>query len=125
MENVFEHGYDRTHKKLLVQIVCEKRGETICLRIQDNGQGMPEEALKELKQEIKDAMQQESRIQMRKISYGIGVENTLLRMQPVFLENGLDLNCKIRRMDGFGVIMEITEGSVMEHEGLEDLDCGR
>lgn len=124
VENVFEHGYDRTHKKLLVQIVCEKRGETICLRIQDNGQGMPEEALKELKQEIKDAMQQESRIQMRKISYGIGVENTLLRMHLFFGERfGFEL--QNQENGGFCVIMEITEGSGMEHEGLEDLDCGR
>ena len=124
VENVFEHGYDRIHKKLLVQIVCEKRGETICLRIQDNGQGMPEEALKELKQETKDAMQQESRIQMRKISYGIGVENTLLRMHLFFGERfGFEL--QNQEHGGFCVIMEITEGSGMEHEGLEDLDCGR
>ena len=108
----------------MVQIVCEKRGETICLRIQDNGQGMPEEALKELKQEIKDAMQQESRIQMRKISYGIGVENTLLRMHLFFGERfGFEL--QNQENGGFCVIMEITEGSGMEHGGLENLDCGR
>ena len=52
------------------------------------------------------------------------MENTLLRMHLFFGERfGFEL--QNQENGGFCVIMEITEGSGMEHEGLEDLDCGR
>lgn len=104
VENVFEHAYSAEHISVHVMIKGYCRGERWYLEIQDDGRGMDEAAVRRLNEEIRECCSRVALSEAGENSYGIGVQNTILRL---FLFFGDDFTYSISKgdQDGINVVL--------------------
>ncbi|WP_227935600.1 sensor histidine kinase [Alkalihalobacillus deserti] len=98
IENYFKHGFDvRDHiGKLTVK--CKKKDQFLFISISDNGSGVPEERLKEIRQHLNEETNQ---------SLGgdsIGLKNIYERLKLYYCE---DLSFKLKNRDSGGFLITI------------------
>lgn len=86
VENIFEHAYSGEHPAIHVEIHGTYRDHCYIVEIRDNGQGMEEDALERLKEEIRVCCTRVQLSENREDTYGIGIQNTILRLVLSFGE---------------------------------------
>lgn len=103
VENVFEHAYNAGHPQIDTSIVCKRAEHSVEIQIRDNGQGMEQEALERLKKTMRERIEALECGRSDEMVYGIGIENTILRMYLFFdgkfqyeIENGREGGFSIR-----------------------------
>lgn len=109
VENMFEHAYNSQHRRIYAFVNCKKRGDCIEVIIQDDGQGMERERLEIMKDNIKKREKELNSGRAVDAVYGIGIENTILRMSLFFGERFL-YNLKNAENGGFCVEIRIGLG---------------
>lgn len=80
VENIFAHAYGPNHKTVHVRVGGHISGDRWYITIEDDGQGMPREQLLQLQEHIRTICAQILTGKREKRKYGIGVENTIMRL---------------------------------------------
>lgn len=109
VENMFEHAYDSRHRKVSAFVSCEERKRCIEIIIRDDGQGMEENALERMKENIRKRQKELGSGRATDAVYGIGIENTILRMS-LFFGNRFLYNLENDENGGFCVKIWIEPG---------------
>lgn len=106
VENVFEHAYNGEQRIVKILISCRQEGEWISVSVEDDGKGMAEGELDDLKERIEEHKNTPVSEQIRKMKDGIGVENTIMRLSFFF---GKDFRYSLenREEGGFRVLLLI------------------
>lgn len=106
VENVFEHAYNGEQRIVKILISCVQEGEWISVSVEDDGKGMAEGELDDLKGRIEEHKNTPVSEQIRKMKDGIGVENTIMRLSFFF---GKDFRYSLenREEGGFRVLLLI------------------
>lgn len=104
VENSIKHGFEGKNQECCVSILVEKKREIVRIELMDNGNGMSEDAVFELQEEIQDIKR--NPMQHLPESSHIGVKNVAQRL---FLEYGEHADVKIKANAGFGtrVVLQI------------------
>lgn len=107
VENVFEHAFGEHHKTVFVCVraVCCAGGWSILIR--DNGQGITPEECERLNGYMEQLRKKEAPAAGVDIAGGIGVKNTLWRLN-VFFEG--DFDCRIANSETGGFEIELRGG---------------
>lgn len=78
VENCMKHGFKNLKREGRVRVDISRKGDCICFRVEDNGNGIPAEKLEELNQYIED--EKEGKLD------AIGLRNTCQRMKLTYGE---------------------------------------
>ena len=107
VENVFEHAFGEHHKTVFVCVraVCCAGGWSILIR--DNGQGITPEECERLNGYMEQLRKKEAPAAGVDIAGGIGVKNTLWRLNAFF--EG-DFDCRIANSEAGGFEIELRGG---------------
>lgn len=97
VENALYHGIKYKRARGYIHIHGEKDGDLVHLRVRDNGVGMDQEELEELRREISRPCQETEK--------GFGLANVNERIQMYF---GEEYGLKIQSVKGKGTIVEVT-----------------
>lgn len=97
VENALYHGIKYKRAKGYIHIHGEKDGDLVHLRVRDNGVGMDQEELEQLRREISRPCQETEK--------GFGLANVNERIQMYF---GEEYGLKIQSVKGKGTIVEVT-----------------
>ena len=111
MENIFEHGFDASHRELSIVIRGYIRNGNWIISIMDNGAGMPEKALEEMKLEIAERIKQAKSPEPLKENENIGIKNTLVRM-ALYYGDSFRYSVNNLAGGGFIVTLEGKEGEI-------------
>lgn len=84
VENVFEHAYSGEHRVVHLSIRVRREGNGIEFVIEDDGRGMAQEDLNRINREIADCMKAVRMSGKKEGDYGIGMQNTILRLRLYF-----------------------------------------
>ena len=80
VENVFAHAYGPKHRTVHVRITGTIREDRWYVTIEDDGQGISREQLQQMREHIRESCRQIRSGKRRNRKYGIGVENTIMRL---------------------------------------------
>lgn len=80
VENVFAHAYGPKHRTVHVRITGTIREDRWYVTIEDDGQGISREQLQQMREHIRESCRQIRSGKRRNREYGIGVENTIMRL---------------------------------------------
>lgn len=80
VENVFSHAYGPGHKTVHVRVTGTIREDRWYVTIEDDGQGISREQLQQMREHIRESCRQIRSGKRRNREYGIGVENTIMRL---------------------------------------------
>mgnify|MGYP003370045495 CR=1 FL=1 len=105
VENALYHGIKYKRAKGYIHVHGERDGAVIRLTVQDNGVGMDEEELVELRKEISRPCQETEK--------GFGLANVNERIRMYF---GTEYGMKISSQKGKGTIVEVTIPAVLAQE---------
>lgn len=107
VENVFEHAFGEHHKTVFVCVraVCCAGGWSILIR--DNGQGIAPEECERLNGYMEQLRKKEAPAAGVDIAGGIGVKNTLWRLNAFFEGN---FDCRIANSEAGGFEIELRGG---------------
>ena len=111
VENIFEHGFDASHRELSIVIRGYIRNGNWIISIMDNGAGMPEKALEEMKLEIAERIKQAKSPEPLKENENIGIKNTLVRM-ALYYGDSFRYSVNNLAGGGFIVTLEGKEGEI-------------
>lgn len=107
VENALYHGIKYKRAKGYIHISGEKTGETLRLTVSDDGVGMDEKDLEQLRGEIERPC--------RETEKGFGLANVNERIRMYF---GADYGMKVDSRKGEGTVVEITIPAIKVNEGL-------
>lgn len=112
VENALYHGIKYKRAKGFIHITAKKEGDILCLAVCDNGVGMDEENLNDLRQAIRRPCSETSR--------GFGLANVNERIHMHFGPGyGMDIQSK----EGKGTTVKLTIPAIIEREE-SDSGCG-
>ena len=111
VENIFEHGFDASHRELSIVIRGYIRNGNWIISIMDNGAGMPEKALEEMKLEIAERIKQAKSPEPLRENENIGIKNTLVRM-ALYYGDSFRYSVNNLAGGGFIVTLEGKEGEI-------------
>ena len=111
VENIFEHGFDDSHRELSIVIRGYIRNGNWTISIMDNGAGMPEKALEEMKLEIAERIKQAKSPEPLRENENIGIKNTLVRM-ALYYGDSFRYSVNNLAGGGFIVTLEGKEGEI-------------
>ena len=80
VENIFAHAYGPQHRIVTVEVSGWLEDARWFIRIRDDGQGIPQEQLQRMREHISASCEQILAGRRINRKYGIGIENTLLRL---------------------------------------------
>lgn len=109
VENALYHGIKYKRAKGCIRITGEKAGEVLDLTVSDNGIGMDEKDLQQLRREIERPC--------RETDKGFGLANVNERIRMYF---GPEYGMKIDSEKGRGTTVRITIPAIRVNEGLAD-----
>lgn len=102
VENCFKHGFDQQADKALICIEAYlPKEEIVCIRVTDNGAGVTEEKLQNIRLELFQGIAQEERQRE-----AIGLKNIYDRLQ-IYYSNQAQMSVAAREGSGFAVTIEI------------------
>lgn len=107
VENALYHGIKYKRARGYIHISGEKTGETLRLTVSDDGAGMDENDLEQLRKEIERPC--------RETEKGFGLANVNERIRMYF---GADYGMKVDSEKGKGTVVEITIPAIKVNEGL-------
>ena len=108
-ENIFEHAYNAKNTAVHAEVRCTEEDGKVVILIWDDGQGMDEKALRTMKDNIRERCRELDRGRAADEVYGIGIENTILRMQ-LYFDGAFSYDLGNRTDGGFYIRMMIEEG---------------
>ena len=109
VENALYHGIKYKRSRGCIHISCEKTGEVLHLAVSDNGIGMDEEDLEQLRREIERPCSETEK--------GFGLANVNERIRMYF---GAGYGMKIESEKGRGTIVELTIPAIKIYESLPE-----
>lgn len=107
VENVFEHAFGEKHKTVCVCVRAVRCAEGWSILIRDNGQGIAQEECDRLNGYMEQLRKKEATAAGVNITSGIGVKNTLWRLNAFF--DG-DFDCRIANSETGGFEIELRGG---------------
>lgn len=110
VENALYHGIKYKRAKGYIHITGEKEGNVIHLAVRDNGVGMDEDELEQLREEIQHSGNEHDK--------GFGLANVNERIRMYF---GTEYGMTIQSKKGKGTLVEITIPAIKVEEQREDL----
>lgn len=109
VENALYHGIKYKRSRGCIHISCEKTGEVLHLAVSDNGIGMDEKDLEQLRREIERPCSETEK--------GFGLANVNERIRMYF---GSGYGMKIESEKGKGTIVELTIPAIKIYESLPE-----
>lgn len=123
VENVFAHAYGPEHRTVHVRITGTIREDRWYVTIEDDGQGIPREQLLQMREHIRASCLQIRSGQRRNRDYGIGVENTIMRLH-LFYGDAFRYELESEENAGFRIRLSAELEKEQEHETDESADRG-
>lgn len=123
VENVFAHAYGPEHRTVHVRITGTIQEDRWYVTIEDDGQGIPREKLLQMREHIRASCLQIRSGQRRNREYGIGVENTIMRLH-LFYGDAFRYELESEENAGFRIRLSATIEKEQEHETDESADRG-
>ena len=117
VENILAHAYGHSDRRMIIQVIGTMYSDHWGIRVQDNGEGINEEKLREIREKIKNVRRNlENRGGMEMESGGMGLVNTYARC---FLLYHDALIFSIRNLPSGGV--EVTVGEWLNRRGEDGI----
>ncbi len=107
VENIFEHGYNSEHKKIILNLNIQLEEDSWRIEIKDNGRGIEGEVIKSINQFINAYRKNKGSFDV--LDEGIGIKNTIIRLDTFFDGN---FNFVIDNNGGEGCTIVLTGGLV-------------
>ncbi|MDC7286414.1 sensor histidine kinase [Blautia schinkii] len=114
IENSILHGIDNAKKDGIIWIKGEIAGSCLCLSVSDNGKGMTQEKLLDLKRKI-----EEDKTEKYRGFNGIGITNIILRLKMVY-GKGFRYSIESEPGRGTSVCMYIPERTLEDEKACTD-----
>ncbi len=117
VENILAHAYGHSDRRMIIQVIGTMYSDHWGIRVQDNGEGINEEKLREIREKIKNVRKNlENRGGMEMEIGGMGLVNTYARC---FLLYHDALIFSIRNLPSGGV--EVTVGEWLNRRGEDGI----
>ena len=124
VENIFAHAYGPQHKTVTVEVTGWLEGERWFVRIRDDGQGIPQEQLQRMREHISASCEQILAGKQINRKYGIGVENTLLRL-CLYYGDSFRYTLESGENTGFEITLSANVKREKDHASNESNHSGR
>ena len=124
VENIFAHAYGPEHKIVHVRVTGEIRQGRWYVTIEDDGQGVSGEKLQQMRDHIRQSCQRILAGKRRKPEYGIGVENTIMRLH-LYYGDAFRYELESEENAGFRIRLSAEMKKENEYETDESADSGR
>lgn len=99
VENYFVHGIDYTQNNNAISVKAYREGEDICILVNDNGKGMTEKRLEEVRKNLTKEEEGNS----------IGLRNVYFRLKH-FFKDQLEMTIESRQGEGTEILIRIIKG---------------
>ena len=123
VENVFSHAYGPEHKIVHVRITGSIREDRWYVTIEDDGQGISLDKLQHMREHIRESCRQIRSGQRRNREYGIGVENTIMRLH-LFYGDAFRYELESEENAGFRIRLSAEIEKEQSDETDESADSG-
>lgn len=123
VENIFVHAYSPRHKIVRVNVTGYIQKNRWYVVIEDDGQGMEAEQLRRLKEHINDRCRQLLLGKRTSQKYGIGIENTLMRLYLCY-NDGFRYELESQEDAGLRITLS-AELEKEENDGTDESDHSR
>ena len=124
VENIFAHAYGPNHKTVHVRVSGVIRDGRWCVTIEDDGQGISKEKLQQMCDHIRESCRRIQAGKRRNREYGIGVENTIMRLHLYYGET-FQYELEGEEDAGFRVRLSADIKKEKDYEKDESADSGR
>jgi two-component system sensor histidine kinase YesM len=124
VENIFAHAYGPQHKIVHVEVSAWQTQQRWYISIKDNGQGVEQEKLQQMRQHIRDGCRQilaGKRVEKR---FGIGVENTIMRL-CLFYGDSFQFDLISQPGEGLQITLSAEKEKENQYETDKRIDSGR
>ena len=124
VENIFAHAYGPNHKIVHVRVNGVIRDGRWYVTIEDDGQGIPSQKLQQMCDHIQESYQQILAGKRRNREYGIGVENTIMRLH-LYYGDAFRYELESEENAGFRIRLSADIKKENKYETDESADNGR
>ena len=124
VENIFAHAYGPNHRIVHVRVSGVIRDGRWYVTIEDDGQGLSSQQLQQMRDHIQESCQQILAGKRRNREYGIGVENTIMRLH-LYYGDTFRYELESEENAGFRIRLSADIKKENKYETDESADSGR
>lgn len=124
VENVFAHAYGPKHRTVHVRVTGFIREDRWYVTIEDDGQGVSRDTLRQMREHIRESCLRIRAGQRRSREYGIGVENTIMRLH-LYFGDAFRYELESEENAGFRIRLSANLEKERNDETDESTDSGR
>ena len=124
VENIFAHAYGPNHRIVHVRVSGVIRDGRWYVTIEDDGQGISSQQLQQMRDHIQESCRQILAGKRRNREYGIGVENTIMRLY-LYYGDAFRYELESEENAGFRIRLSAEIKKEKAYETNESADSGR